>query len=155
MKSFKRGRVGGLLGALLGLFLIISSRSIPVSRISGDPGSGMLPLMSGAICLISGLILIIKKPDKTDEEVYLTKEQWVKAFAIIGMYLAFFVGMYVFGYIITAPVVIFATCSIFAQGKGVPIMKRIIFSLCVSGFIYVLFQVLLNVILPKGLLGIG
>lgn len=155
MKSFKRGRIGGLLGAMLGLFLIISSRSIPASRVSGDPGSGALPLMAGMICLISGLILIIKKPDKADKEIYLTGEQWLKAFSIIGIYLAFFVGMYIFGYIITAPIVIFAACTILSHGKNVSLLHRIIFSLCVSVFIYVLFQMILSVILPKGILGIG
>lgn len=155
MKTFKRGRLGGLLGALIGLTLIIASRSIPASRISGDPGSGVLPLISGFICLISGVILVIKKPDETDEKVYLTGKQWLKALSVIGMYLAFYLGMMVFGYIITAPVVIFCTCTIFAQGKNVSLLKRIIFSLCVSGFLYVLFHGLLNVVLPTGLLGIG
>ncbi|MBQ9198344.1 MAG: tripartite tricarboxylate transporter TctB family protein [Clostridia bacterium] len=155
MNAFKRGRLGGLLGALLGLALIIASRSIPASRISGDPGSGVLPLIAGSICLISGVILLIKKPDKTDKQVYLTGKQWLKALSIVGMYLAFYLGMRVFGYIITAPIVIFCTCTILAHGKNVSVIRRIIFSLCVSGFLYVLFHVLLNVVLPKGVLGIG
>lgn len=155
MDFIKRGRLGGIVGSLLGLFLIVSSRTIPPSRVTGDPGSGMLPLMAGAICLISGLALVIKKPDQTDEKTFLTKKEWRKVVLILSMYLAFFIGMYAVGYIVTAPIVIFATCSIIAKGKNVSLAKRIVYSICVAAFIYVLFHKVLNVILPVGLLKIG
>ena len=155
MKFLQRGRFGGLLGSVLGIYLMISANSIPASRVSGDPGSGMLPKMAGMICFVSGLILLIKKPDETDRKQFLSKQQWIKVFSLLGMYLAFFVGMYIFGYIVTAPIVIFATCSIMARGKNVSVIKRIFFSLAVAAFIYVLFHMILNVILPVGLLGIG
>lgn len=155
MNFIRRGRLGGIVGSLLGLFLIVSSRSIPASRVAGDPGSGMLPLMAGVICLISGLVLMIKKPDQTDEKTFLTKKEWKKVILILSMYLAFFVGMFVLGYIITAPIVIFATCSIIARGKNVSLIKRILYSIGVAAFIYILFHMVLKVVLPVGLLRLG
>lgn len=155
MNLLKRGRLGGLLGSALGLFLLISSSAIPASKVVGDPGSAMLPRMAGIICLLSGLMLLLKKPDQTDQELFLSLQEWWKVLSILAMYLAFFVGMYFVGYLITAPIVIFATCSIMAKGKHVSIIKRIIFSICVAAFIYVLFHMILNVVLPTGLLKVG
>ena len=56
------------------------------------------------------------------------------------------------GYIITAPVIVFTICTLMAKGQKVPVWHRILYAVIVSGAAYFLFQHVLSIRLPAGVL---
>ncbi|MBQ4435904.1 MAG: tripartite tricarboxylate transporter TctB family protein [Clostridia bacterium] len=148
-----KDRIVGLVSLLLGAATLIGTYFIKVAKMAvsmGDPGPKVFPTVAGVLLVICGLGLIFKK--KTEEKVFMTKEQWLRVLWLFLAFVGYLVLLYVGGFIIATPILLFVMMTMFAGEKKPSILVRVLYSACCTGVIYLLFAVLLKTNVPMGIL---
>ena len=157
--SNKKDRILGICCVLLSAWIVYITLNLnfPINR--GDPGPKLFPLIGAALILVCGVILIIK-PGKQGKQ-FLSKEQWKSAGIIFGIYLLFALLLWLVGFMIAVPIMLFILTLLFqAQSRpDDPLKKRIIrsliYAIIAGALIYVAYVIGLQAKLPTGLLKIG
>lgn len=144
-----RNRITGLICAVLSLIYLFFAVQIPESTMPGDPGPTVFPYLSGILMLISSLTLIFRKP-KEEEKKWLTKPQLLRLWGLFGMYVLYVLGLYAIGYTIPSFLILFGMSMLFSRGKNVPWWKCALYGLVLTIVIFLLFNNLLGVVLPRG-----
>lgn len=147
----------------LGVFSVIASAVIvwlsmqlKATSYEGDPGPRMFPLMGAAVMGVCGLVLLIKQDG--EEKTFLTPRQWRDAGTIFLIYIAMVVLLYLFGFIVAVPVILFVLTFVLSKLSmaDASVKKRLISSLIyaiVAGaLIYVAYVIGLQAALPKGII---
>ena len=148
-----KDRIVGLVSLLLGAVTLIGTYSIKVAKMAvsmGDPGPKVFPTVAGVLLLICGLGLIFKK--KQEEKVFMTKAQWLRVLWLFLAFVAYLGLLYVGGFIIATPILLYVMMTMFAGEKKPSILTRVIYSAGCTGIIYLLFAVLLKTNVPMGML---
>lgn len=148
-----KDRMVSLGAVLLGILVCFLTRTIPQSSIEGDIGSRAFPLLAAAVLILCGLLLMIQRT-KGEQERYLLPFQWKRLFILFFSYVAFSVGLWVFGFVVSAPVFLFwLTCLLGkVDGKQLKYVQNVIYSIVLTALIYGLYQKVLRIPLPKGIL---
>jgi len=146
----------GLVCVILSAWIVWMSFQLPAASYEGDPGPKMFPLIGGFLVGICGIILMIKQGPQG--RTYLTKEQWIAAGKIFGIYVLFTLLMYIFGWTVGMVITLFVLTFVLS-GVSMPdasLKKRIITSLiwavCCGAGIYLAYKVGLKARVPKGLM---
>lgn len=146
-----RDRATGSLSLLLGIFVAIGAYQLPKSKMPGDIGPAAFPYITAGLLIICGLGLLITGREKSPAAY--TKAQFIRLVTVIGVVLAYIVGLHLIGFIIPTLAEAFALCTMFAKGKTeLALWKRLLFAALVTGILYVSFEVLLKMPLPAGIL---
>jgi hypothetical protein len=151
-KDFGLGVVSVLIAAGI-TYMSLQLRSSPYV---GDPGPRMFPLIGAVIMFICGVALIIR-PEK-ESKAFLTPKQWKSAFAIFGVYVAATVLLYLLGFAVTVPITFFvltfmmSKLSLKEATPKIRLIKSLIYAILAGAGVYVVYVVLLDAVLPKGLL---
>ena len=104
---------------------------------------------------ICGLVLLIKQDG--EEKSFLTPRQWRSAGTIFLIYIAMIVLLYLFGFIVAVPVILFVLTFVLSKLSmaDASVKKRLISSLIyaiiVGALIYVAYVIGLKAALPKGI----
>ena len=146
----------------LGVFSIIAaaiivwlSMQLEATAYEGDPGPRMFPIMGATIIAICGIGLIIKQDPQ--EHVFLTPKQWLAAGKIFLIYILMVFVLYLFGYIVTAPVITFILTLVLSKLSmpDASIKKRVrsslIYAIVAGGLVYVAYVIGLQAALPDGI----
>ena len=154
--SNKKDRILGICSVLLSAWIIYITTKLNFPTNKGDPGPKLFPFIGAFIILICGIILLIK-PGK-DGKTFLNKSQWKSAAIIFGVYLLFCVLLWLVGFMIAVPVMLFILTLMFqAQSRPEdPVKKRVIrsliYAIIAGALIYVAYVIGLQAKLPTGLL---
>lgn len=148
---FSKDRVVGLVSLIVGVLVLAGSASIPVFPGTGDPGSRLFPQISGIIMTIMGAALIAVKPQGKAKQ-FLNGKQWKKLLLLYGIYVLFYAGWLLLGYPVASAVFLYAVCTLFSKGQNVPLWQRIVFAVGFSLAIYLIFNTLLGIRLPMGMI---
>lgn len=152
----KRDFFTGLVTVLISAWIIWETMNLAGTVYEGDPGPKMFPMIGGVLMAVCGIILMIKQGEQ--QKQFLTKEQWGKCAIIFGIYALFLLLMYVFGWIVAMPVILFVLTFVLSSVSmpDATIKKRIITSLiwavCCGAGIYLAYKVGLKASVPKGLM---
>lgn len=151
--KLSRDRIMGLFSVLLGVIVCLLCTDIPKSRISGDVGSKVFPLIAAFLLIFCGALLALQRSNP-NESAFLLPFQWARLGLMFLIYILYTVTLYVVGFLPSTPVFVFIVCTVLAKvaEKKSPVWARILFSLILTGFVYFLFQVVLKVRLPAGIL---
>ena len=153
-KDFGLGVVSVLIAAGI-TYMSLQLRSSPYV---GDPGPRMFPLIGAAIMFICGVALIIR-PEK-ESKAFLTPKQWKSALLIFGVYVAATVLLYLVGFAVTLPIIFFVLTFMMSKlslKEATPkkrAIKSLIYAILAGAGVYIAYVVLLDAVLPKGLLGL-
>lgn len=127
--------------------LYVANTTLPATAPAGDPGSRVFPSAICAILMILGLVLIIqslKKPEKGFEGTFATedsKRSCIRAILIFAD-LALFLLMWKFlPFLVAGIIFMFLQCMIFRE----KLLFSILYSVGVTGVLYVMFQICLKV----------
>ena len=154
--SNKKDRILGICSVLLSAWIIYITTKLNFPINKGDPGPKLFPYIGAGLILICGIILIIK-PGK-DAKAFMTKEQWKSAAIIFGIYLLFALLLWIVGFMIAVPIMLFILTLMFqAQSRPEdPVKKRVIrsliYAIIAGALIYVAYVIGLQAKLPVGLL---
>lgn len=136
---------------LLGGWFIFMTGKLPPSNLAGDPGPALFPYVVGGVMIICAVVLILQKSQE-GETAFLTRQQWFRLGLLFLLFIVFAVAILLFGFYPVAPVMLFGLCHLFSMGKQVPIVRKLIYTAAMWGFLYVLFRFALKLALPGGIL---
>ncbi len=148
-----RDRVVGIGAIMVSAVIYWLSQDIPRSKVSGDIGSKAFPMISVGILAICGLILIFRKSPGT-VKIFLLPHQWFRIGLLFTIYIIYALALNYFGFLVSTPAFLYGLCALlakYAQQKAIW-WEKVLFSLLLTGTVYCLFQIILHVTLPKGLL---
>lgn len=157
MNATKKDRLLGIILLLISLFFFIFTMQQESPRFEGDPGPKMFPLIGCIITAACGVLTIVH-PEKKEGKTYLSKEEFRRAAKLFGLYAAFLLLIWGVGFMITAPVLLFAISYLFSfesrpdDPKGKRILRSAIYAIIVGAALYLLYVTALQTQLPKGAL---
>lgn len=152
-KKYKDVVVGSVLAGLSVIYLLLSFQ-IKLTNIDRVVGSRMFPQICGTIILILSVCLIIggmQKARKTESEKTGEKKNYARTIFVLGSYAAYIFLMDKIGFTVSSIAYLFSQMVV--MGKW-PVGKKsmglyLIISVAVSAAIYVLFNNVFMLILPK------
>lgn len=159
MKDF----IVGSIGVVLGIFIIILCRDLPVFIARGYPGPSFFPLILAAASFICGLYLIVKffrnlkawgRRPSLKLDVGLVREIFSNvplrnAIKFTVIMVAYILLIPYVGFFLTSLIFMFTTQVIY----GVSTLKALAISSAATFFIYILFIAILKVVVPEPILG--
>lgn len=150
---FTKDRMVGLGAVLLGIFVCCLTRTIPASSINGDIGSRTFPVLTAVLLIVCGLLLMVQK-SQGEQQRYLLPFQWKRLFLLYFSYVVFSVMLWAFGFLISAPVFLLWLTFLLGKvsGKEVNYVYNVIYSIVLTVLIFSLYQKVLHIPLPKGIL---
>lgn len=149
----KKDRAIGLVSLALGIATMIGTMQIPISSSiasSPEPGPRLFPTIAGVLLIICGLGLILQK--QKDAEPFLEKQQWKRLGVLALVFVLYCVGLSFLGFVISTPVMLFVSMTMFAGEKKLPLPAKLLYCAGVTGVIYLLFVVLFKTNIPSGTL---
>ena len=157
MNAKKKDRLLGVILLLISLFFFICTMQQETPRFEGDPGPKMFPLIGCALTAVCGVLTIVH-PEKKEKKPYLSREEFKRAAKLFGLYAAFLVLIWAVGFLITAPLLLFAISVLFSFESrpddpwGKRILRSAIYAVIVGGALYLLYVTILQTQLPTGAL---
>ncbi|MPM10012.1 hypothetical protein SDC9_56336 [bioreactor metagenome] len=142
-------KVCGLLLFAIGVIFTVMTARFKVTASFGDPGPQVLPYIGSITLIVCGCGIFFRKSE-SKWEPYLTWNGWKKIGMMFSLFIVYVFAMKYIGYIICTPIVLFTITTMFAKGKNVSVVKRLIFTIIVSVSVYYLFVHVLHVMLPSG-----
>lgn len=145
-----RDRVTGLIAVVLGALIAFMTSQLPASTMAGDIDPQAFPYISAGIMIVCGIGLLIngKKPSP----VFYTGPQFGRLCLISAVMLGFIVAMQFLGYVIACFAALLILCSMFSQGKGIAVWKRVVFAAAMTAVMYLMFVKVFSIPLPSGVL---
>ncbi|HYH29175.1 MAG TPA: tripartite tricarboxylate transporter TctB family protein [Pseudonocardia sp.] len=144
--------VGGLLAAALGAAVVLHVRTFPELP-DGQPGPALFPGIVGGLLVVFGLVLAVRAVLTRGRAVQpgpgVTRQGVVRALAVVGLVVAYLLLAETLGFLITMGVLLFLLMWLLGARPLVAALA----AAATTGLIVLLFQELLLVQLPSGLLG--
>jgi len=156
-KFFCRDRVLAVILLVISGFFAVEANMLPASNLQRDPGPKIFPWIGCGILALCAIYLLVK-PGPDSKRMKLSKEEWKRLGIMLAIYLFLAIGTLLFGVIVTFPIALFIVSYLFSKSSrpDMPKMKRIIttliYTVCVSGAIYLIYVVALDVRLKSGIL---
>ena len=145
-----KNKLLGIILIALSIGALIMIVQFPPSNLKGDPGPKVYPSIGVALMLICSPFIM--KSKKNEDKPYFTKEQWQRLFYLFGIFLVYALLIWLLGFWVVTPFMLFFLCHTFSKGKKVALWKKLLFASIVPLLLYPLFQYVLIMIMPKGIL---
>lgn len=141
--------VSGIFFLLIGVAIVAFSSIIEVGSFD-NPGPGLFPLLSGIILTCLSLILLIKATKLPEVDIFnLSKEGHIRVFGLPGAIILYAIVVDFLGFVIAT----FFLLTYFLKFISKYSWKRaILFALLAALSTYLIFNILLEVGLPSGLM---
>ena len=156
-KFFCKDRILAVILLVISGFFALQANMLPASNLQKDPGPKIFPWIGCGILALCAVYLLIN-PGADGKKMNLSKEEWKRLGIMMGIYLLLVFGTLLFGIVFTLPVVLFIVSYLFSKSSrpDMPRNKRIvstlIYTVCVSVALYLVYVVALDVRLRSGIL---
>jgi putative tricarboxylic transport membrane protein len=145
--------VSGLLAAALGAAVVLHVRTFPELP-DGQPGPALFPGIVGGLLVLFGLVLVVRAVlarggPAADPGAGVTARGWLRALAVLGLVVAYMLLAETLGFLLTMGVLLF----LLMWTLGARPLIAVLAAAVTTGFIFVVFEEVLLVPLPEGLLG--
>ena len=146
----KRDRVVGFVFLLMGLAVIFYGLGDLGMGTLKAPGSGFFPVISGAcIAVFSGIWLIsIRKEQSEEDSPFWEKGEWIRPTFAVLITMGYAAIMDDFGFILSTFLFIATWQFCIEHEKWI---RNMVISLVGTASMYMIFQILLSVPLPRGM----
>ncbi len=155
MNTWKTDIVTGSASIAFAGFVLIYSQRFPGPR-GTDLGPALFPQVVAAILLVMGALVLVQayrlrkqppeecEPDPLDEQITPTFHGLRNVAITIVAVIAYIAVVGTAGFIPTTLVMLF----VLMKAYGLSVLRSVLFSCLITGFVYVLFAMLLRVVLP-------
>lgn len=156
-KFFCKDRKLGLAIILIGAFFIWRSLLLQPSKLDGDPGPSVYPIIGCFTLIVCGLVLLIK-PGPDGKRMNMNKEEKKRFWTILGLYFWTVLGTWALGLMYTLPITLYIISYLFSKSSrpDMPKKKRLlttlIYTVILMAAIYLIYVVLLDVSIKNGVL---
>ena len=142
--------VGGIL-VVLGLIATVMSMQVVVKTGSTDPGSRLFPLGASLLLTLCGARVFLTAA-KREAKTFLDAKGWKRLGVSFAVMILYVLALKYIGFLISTPVFLIAVITLLADGQKVAIWKKIVYAAVVTGLAWYVFQGMLSMSLPKGML---
>ena len=156
-KFFSKDRKLGLAIILIAGFFIWRSLLLPASKLDGDPGPSVYPLIGCFTMILCGIILLVKPgPDGT--RMKMNKDEKKRFWTMIAIYFGTVIGTWALGLMYTLPITLYIVSYLFSKSSRpeMPKKKRLLTTLLYTAIvfvaIYLIYVVILDVSIKNGVL---
>lgn len=149
--KLKKDHLVGILLVILGIIALILSMQIPVKSNSTDPGSRLFPVMASVLLTVCGAGVLISAGKSTDKK-FLSAQGWKKIGMAFGVMIAYTLALKYIGFLLSTLVFLYVVVTMLAGDEKVAVWKKILYSVVVTGLTWVIFQRVLSMNLPTGIL---
>lgn len=156
-KFFCKDRILSVILLVISAFFALQANMLEASNLQNDPGPKVFPWIGCAILAICAIILFLK-PGPDGKRMNLSKEEWKRLGIMILLYLLIVFGTLLFGIVATLPVVLFIVSYLFSKSSRPDmttkqrIITTLIYTVCLSAALYLIYVVALDVRLKPGIL---
>ena len=151
MKKLYKDQVLGLIMIAFSLLAGYMTSKIGVSILEGDPGPKVFPAAASVLIGLCGIVLFVA-PEKKEGKPFLSKVEWKRLLTLSGLYLLYWGMLWLVGYRVAIPVILFIISFLFSKGTNTKIGKILIYTIAVSAAIMFIYVVLMETRLPEGIL---
>jgi hypothetical protein len=144
-----RDRATGFVLFGLGLTVFLLAGRIPNPHLADDVGPRLFPNIAGIGLMVCGAGVALGK-GAGGRKAFLSREGWKRLLGMGLLVLCCAVGMVFLGFLITMPVVLFISMKMMGIKAKTP-LKPVVVSLCLTACIYLVFERVLHVMLPAGM----
>ena len=145
-----RDRCTGVIAATLGIVIAAMTANMQVGPVVNDAGPKVFPYITSLILMACGALLALKKDCKEEKPFLKDRDQLFKLVTIAGLIIIYAICEDFFGFVIPSAVFLLISSKMFSRGAKIPFWHLIIYSLGVTGVVYLLFSVTLKIVLPTG-----
>lgn len=143
-----RDRGIGIFSVILGALVAFETTRIPASQMANDVGPKVFPGIASVILIACGIILIVRRNAPPPRPFLTGKAEVIRFLAIIGVIIAYVVGLWALGYIIPTIAMVTGLCMMFGKEKKVPIWIALIYGAAITFIIYGIFTYALHLRMP-------
>jgi len=145
--------VGGLLAVALGAAVVLHVRTFPELP-DGQPGPALFPGIVGSLFVLFGLVLVVRAvlargERAADPDAGVTPQGRLRALAVLGLVVGYLLLAETLGFAVTMGVLLFLLMWVLGARPLVAALAAAV----TTGFVFLVFEELLLVPLPYGLLG--
>ena len=150
--KLKRDHVVGIILLIFGVVVCLYTSQIKAQfAVDGlDSGPRLFPYIVGVGLALCGLCIFLTTKRDKEEKPFLKKDGWIRIGILFALLVCFGVCMYLFGFLLSAPVFLFVLILILAGKNKVNKLLAAGIAVGVSLGLYYVFVHLLYVMLPKG-----
>lgn len=148
MIRIHKDKVLGIIGLIIAGYFAYQTSILPPSVVQGDPGPKVFPYLGCFLIGIVSVYFVFKKCDGSKQ--FLSSDEWKRLFKLFGLYVLFFILLWLVGYMIAIPVSLFLISWLFSIDSK--IWKIAVYSIGVSALIYLAYIVAMDSVLPTGIL---
>jgi len=151
MRKLYKDQVLGIILIVVAVFFGALTMGIAKSTLQGDPGPKVFPATA---CIMIGLcgLFLFAKPERKEGKRYLSPEEWKRLAVLYGLYLLYWALLWLVGYRVAIPVILFLVSTLFARGTNTKPVKTLLYTVVLSAVIYVIYIVVMESRLPEGIL---
>lgn len=133
------------------IFMIMTSQLKSVYTLSErDIGPRAFPYLAGAGLIVCAIGKMLTEGPKDD--VVFTLEGWKRILVVFALIAGYLLAMTFVGYIITTPVFSFLLVYAMKEDRKFSVWKTLLFAVLLTAVLYVVFQNIILVFLPTGIL---
>jgi putative tricarboxylic transport membrane protein len=152
----KRDLISGLFCCGLGVIFCVGATKYGLIR-SGIPVAGFFPFIAGATLICLSLVMLFssirskKKLETINNKFFARRDSWIKVvLALCGLF-GYAIGIEYLGFLITTFLLIVFLLKVVEPQRWLTILPVSLLSPTLS---YIIFELLLDIHLPKGILGL-
>ena len=156
-KFFCKDRKLGIAIIFIGGFFIWRSLLLQPSRLTGDPGPSVYPLIGCGTMILCGILLLIK-PGPDGKRMNMNKDEKKRFWTMIAIYFGTVLGTWALGLMYTLPITLYIVSYLFSKSSrpDMPTKKRLLttllYTVIVFVAIYLIYVVVLDVSIKNGVL---
>ena len=153
MKLLNKDRIFSIGLILLSLYVLYLTANLEslYAVATSDPGPKFFP----TICCVAIILCSIGKfvtAKAEDEQPFLSRRGWIKLMVMFVAFGVYILSMTYLGFLISTPLFTALFVYIMSGGKPVRPVRIAAFSLCTTGLLFIIFEWVISVILPRGIL---
>ena len=150
--QLSRDRMLGIVVLVIAAVFGYNSTLTRTSRIQGDPGPVLFPMLICIILGICGITLLAMGKADENRKPFLNGAEKKRLLILYGIYILMYFLLQYAGYMIAIPLVLLVIAWLFGRASKVPLMKTVIYTAGVSIGLYLIYVVLMGSNLPRGVL---
>ena len=155
MKKIRRDHVTGLALIILGVVVAVLVMQFKKPMTAAYPGPKLFPLIAAFGFVACGLGIFIEGClSKKEEKPFLSAAGWKKVGIMFAVLIVYVFLMKYLGYMLATPFALFAFTTIIEKGEKTKagLVSKIIYSVAVTVFIYLMYVTAFGMTFPSGML---
>jgi len=149
----KADRITGIVTLVFSGFVIEEASRMPQQSAHFGPGVGFLPFWLGVVMAILSIFLILKSwrtPADSSKKIFPGRRPLIVIMSVMASLAAYIFLLEVLGFLLDTSVFVAFLLGVVEREK---LKMTLLVTVLTSGGLYIVFQVLLGVSLPKNMLG--